>query len=112
MTNRPLKVGEMIKRVLAPLIKEEISDPILEKVSIIVSEVKITPDLKSATVYILPMIGSTINNDECLAAIKHNTVKIRKLLCKKIHMRYMPELIFKIDSSFEHAIKINKLINN
>ena len=112
MTSRSLKVGEMIKRALTPLLKEQIIEPALEGISIIVSEVKMTPDLKLATIYILPMIGGNINSDQCLAVIKNNAFKIRKLLCKKVHMRYAPELTFKIDDSFEHADKINKLINN
>ena len=112
MTSRPLKVGEMIKRALTDLIKKEVLEPELEETSIIVSEVKITPDLKSAIVYILPMIGSTVNNTQFLLLMNNNAPKIRKLLCKKVYMRYSPELTFKIDDTFEHAAKLNTLINN
>jgi len=111
MTSRPLKVGEMIKRTLAGLIKEELLEPALENTSIIISEVKVTPDLKSAIVYIFPMTGSKITNKDFLKLIILNTPKIRRLLCKKIYLRYSPDLIFKIDDTFEQAAKLNTLIN-
>lgn len=112
MTNRPLKVGETIKRALTHLIKEDILEPELENISVIISEVKMTPDLKSAIVYMLPMIGSSINTIEFLSLMNHNSIKIRKLLCKKVYLRYAPELIFRIDETFNYAAKINQLINN
>jgi ribosome-binding factor A len=109
--SRPLKVGEAIKRALTDIIKEEVLGPDLEGTSVIISEVKATPDLKSAFVYILPMIGSKLNTTNFLVLMNNYTPKIRKLLCKKVALRYSPQLIFRIDDSFEKADKLNKLIN-
>ena len=108
--NRPLKVGEAIKRGLTGIIREEVLGPTLEGTSVIISEVKVTPDLKSAFVYIFPMTGSKLNNKEFLALMNDHASKIRKLLCKKVLLRYSPELFFKIDDTFDKADRLNKLI--
>lgn len=111
MSSRTLKVGEMIKRALTSIIKEEILEPSLESISVICSEVRVTPDLKSAIIYILPMMGSTMTNVDFLTLMTSQAPKIRRLLCKKISMRYAPQLIFKIDETFAEADKLNQLIN-
>jgi len=111
MSSRPLKVGEMIKRALAGIFREELLDPQLERMPVIVSEVKITPDLKSVIIYVVPMVGSNISNASFLEIINRNSFQIRKLICKKVYLRYAPNLTFKIDESFEQASKMQKLIN-
>jgi ribosome-binding factor A len=111
MSSRPLKVGEMIKRALDGIIREEILEPSLENTSILISEVKVTPDLKNAIIYTLPMTGSKLSNQEFLSLMTINIPKIRKLLCKKVSLRYAPQLTFKIDDTFEEASRLNKLIN-
>ena len=63
-SSRQLKVGETVKRALSDVVRYSIHDPYLEKVSIIISEVKMTPDLKIAKVFLLPMIGGALNNVE------------------------------------------------
>ena len=110
MSNRPLKVGEMIKRALTSIFREELLEPEFEKVTIIVSEVRAAPDLKSATIYLLPMMGSGISSPIFLELLKKNASKIRKLVCQRVYLRYAPELFFKFDESFEHASKLNNLI--
>ena len=111
MTGRALKVGEMIKRALTSIIQEEILEPSLEGTSVIISEVKVTPDLKSAFAYILPMTGSPIHSEKFLALMNNNIPRVRKLLCKKVALRVAPQLVFRLDDTFEAAAKLNKLIN-
>lgn len=111
MANRQLQVGEMIKRALSEIIRDTVFDSVLEGVSVIVSEVRISPDLKSCTVHVLPMTGGRLSSADLLAALHHHSGRIRILLCKKIVLRYAPELTFKVDASFDEASRIGKLIN-
>ena len=110
MSNRQLKVGETIKRALSDVIRHDIHDPRLEKISIIISEVRMTPDLKLANVYLLPMIGTEMDNKAFMLSIKDLTHQIRYALAKRVKLRYMPEIKFILDSSFEQASKLDNLL--
>ena len=111
MTNRQLKVGEMIKRAISDILRDNPLDKSLDGSSVAISEVRMSADLKFATVYVLPMTGSSLPSNELLKACNSYSNKIKALLCKRISLRYAPNFIFKIDDSFDAAAKINKLIS-
>jgi len=108
---RVLRVGENIRHVLADVLRRDIvRDKDLFGVSITVTEVNASPDLKNATVYVLPLSGA--NQDVVVAALNKNAGFLRGQLSKTIQLKYMPKLHFSIDRSFDEAGKMNALFND
>jgi ribosome-binding factor A len=109
-SQRQLRVGETIRSALAQVFAHaETHIPELDSASITISEVRISPDLKNATVYYMPLAGE--KQDIVLQALKDHTGHIRKLMNAKIVLRYSPKLYFKLDTSFEEASRIHGLLN-
>ena len=109
VSQRQLRVGEMIKQSLGMIFaKNEAKVPNLETNSITVTEVKMSQDLKIAKAYVLPLGGE--NTDEKIDVLKKYSFLIRKVLSKKIIMKFLPKILFTKDESFEYAEKIESLI--
>ena len=109
ITQRQLRVGEMVKQALGMIfIKEEAKLPNLETKEITVTEVRMSPDLKTARIYVLPLGGK--NADETVEKLKEFSFVIRKVLSKKVVMKFLPKIFFVKDESFEYAEKIENLI--
>ena len=109
VTQRQLRVGEMIKQSLGMIfVRNEAKLPNLETNSITVTEVKMSPDLKIAKAYVLPLGGE--GAEEKINKLKEYSFLVRKTLSKKIFMKFLPKLIFTKDDSFEYAEKIENLI--
>ena len=109
ITQRQLRVGEMIKQALGMIfIKGEAKLPNLETKTITVTEVRMSPDLKTAKAYVLPLGGKNAN--EVVEILKEFSFVIRKVLSKKITMKSLPKLLFVKDESFDYAEKIENLI--
>ena len=109
MSQRQLRVGEMIKQSLSMIfIKNEAKVPNLETNMITVTEVKMSQDLKIAKAYVMPLGGK--NADEIIEKLKEFSFVIRKVLSKKIVMKFLPKLYFVKDNSFDYAEKIENLI--
>lgn len=107
---RPLKVGEAIRHALAEIfMRGEIHSIDLLGASITVAEVRVSPDMKNATAYVMPLAGE--RKQELLEALKVASPEIRYLVSKKIELRYMPKIFFQLDESFEVADKINTLLS-
>jgi len=108
-SQRQLKVGELIRHALAEIFaRGEIADDVLSRHSLTVPEVRMSPDLKLATVFVLTLGGS-----EAQEAVDHlNTHKryLRGLLAKRISLKFMPELRFKVDTSFAASTRIEELL--
>jgi ribosome-binding factor A len=110
-SSRPLKVGETIRHALSEIfLRGECHVPILDSASITVSEVRVSPDLKNATAYVMPLAGS--NKEVILEALKINSGLIRTALARKVTLKFTPKIFFKIDESFEEAGKINILLKS
>jgi ribosome-binding factor A len=108
-SQRQLKVGEMIRHALADIFfRGEIVDEVLSRHSITVPEVRMSPDLKLATVYVLPLGGGEA--DEAVAHLEKHKRYLRGLLAKRVSMKFMPELRFKVDTSFEKSARIDELL--
>ena len=109
ISQRQLRVGEMIKQSLSMIfLREETKISDLNTKSITVTEVRMSPDLKTAKTFVLPLGG--INSDETVESLKEFSFVIRKTLSKKITMKFLPKLLFVKDESFDYAEKIENLI--
>ena len=105
ISQRQLRVGEMIKQSLSMIfIKNEAKIPNLETNIVTVTEVKMSQDLKIAKAYVMPLGGK--NADEVINQLKDYSFLIRKILSKKVFMKFLPKLLFRKDESFEYAEKI------
>ncbi len=109
ITQRQLRVGEMIKQSLGMIfVRNEAKLPNLETNNITVTEVKMSQDLKIAKAFILPLGGK--NSEETLKKLKEFSFLIRKVLSKKISIKFLPKILFEKDESFEYAEKIENLL--
>ena len=109
ITQRQLRVGEMIKQSLGIIfVRNEAKVPELETNNITVTEVKMSPDLKIAKAYVLPLGGK--NAEETVEKLKKYSFLIRKTLSKKVIIKFLPKILFAKDDSFEYAEKIENLI--
>ena len=108
---RVLRVGENIRHALADILRRDlVRDPDLFGVSITVSEVNTSPDLKNATIYVLPLSGA--GQDKVVKALNKNAAFLRGQLAKKGVMKHMPRLRFELDHSFDEAGRMNALLND
>jgi ribosome-binding factor A len=109
VSQRQLRVGEMIKQSLGMIFsRNEAKVPNLETNTITVTEVKMSQDLKIAKAYVLPLGGK--DTEEVIRRLKEYSFLIRKILSKKIIIKYLPKILFAKDDSFEYAEKIENLI--
>tara|TARA_Y100000816_G_scaffold221088_1_gene166055 strand:- start:172 stop:558 length:387 start_codon:yes stop_codon:yes gene_type:complete len=109
LSQRQLRVGEMIKQALGNIfMRGEAKLPNIETSNITVTEVRMSPDLKTAKAFVLPLGGKNAN--EIIDILKEFSFIVRKTLSKKISMKFLPKLLFVKDESFEYAEKIENLI--
>tara|TARA_Y100001970_G_C13967232_1_gene716256 strand:+ start:277 stop:642 length:366 start_codon:yes stop_codon:yes gene_type:complete len=109
ITQRQLRVGEMIKQALSMIfLREETKIPDLDTRSITVTEVRMSPDLKTAKIFVMPLGGK--DKDNIIDKLKEFSFVIRKVLSKKIMVKFLPKLFFVNDDSFDYAEKIENLI--
>ena len=110
-SQRQLRVGELIRRTLADVLNRgDIHDPDLNRMSITVSEVRTSPDLKIATAFVLPLGGQ--GREEAIEALARNKYELRRALGKEMTMKYTPDLRFLIDESFDRMDDTNRLLNS
>ena len=108
-SQRQLRVGEMIKQSLGQIfLRGEAKVPNLETNKITVTEVRMSPDLKNARAYIIPLGGE--DAESTLNLLTNFSYLVRKALSKKIDMKFLPKISFINDNSFDYAEKIEKLI--
>jgi len=109
ISQRQLRVGEMIKQSLSMIfLREETKISDLNTKSITVTEVRMSPDLKTAKIFVIPLGGK--DTEKVLDKLKEFSFIIRKVLSKKIMVKFMPKLFFVTDDSFDYAEKIESLI--
>ena len=109
VTQRQLRVGEMIKQALGMIfIRDEAKLTNLSTKEITVTKVRMSPDLKTAKIFVMPLGGK--DAEEVVAKLKEFSFVIRKVLSKKIVMKFLPKLFFVKDDSFDYAEKIENLI--
>ena len=105
---RQLRVGELVKQNLGDLfIRNEGKIPNINSRIITVTEVRMTPDLKTARVYVIPLGG--IASKETVKILTESSHLVRKALSKRLDIKFLPKLTFVEDNSFEYAEKIERL---
>ena len=108
-SQRQLRVGELIKQSLGQIfLRDEAKVPTLETKNITVTEVRMSPDLKNARAYVIPLGGK--DSEKAVSILTEFSPLIRKALAKKINMKFLPKVSFVSDESFDYAEKIEKLI--
>ena len=108
-SQRQLRVGELIKQSLGQIfLRDEAKVPTLETKNITVTEVRMSPDLKNARAYVIPLGGK--DTEKAVNVLTEFSHLIRKALSKKIDMKFLPKVSFIGDKSFDYAEKIEKLI--
>jgi ribosome-binding factor A len=106
---RQLRVGEIVRHAVADILSQGgVHDPVLESNLITVPEVKMSPDLKLATVYVMPLGGR--DTEKVLKALATNKAFIRSAVARKVSLKFAPDLRFRIDERFDEAERIDKLL--
>ena len=108
---RQLRVGEELRHALAILLaRGDLHEPLLAGGRVTVTEVGASPDLRNATVYVMPLGGA--DRAETLAALRRAAPYLRRQVAAEIRLRYMPNLTFEIDNSFDTGARIDALIGD
>jgi len=110
-SQRQLRVGQEIKKVIAQMLERgELRNPILSETFITITEVRVSPDLKYATAYVMTLNGDKL--EETIAGLNESEWLFKKQIGAKLQLRYTPNLRFVEDESFKEADKIERLLNN
>jgi ribosome-binding factor A len=108
-SQRQLRVGEIIRHALAEMLtRGDVHDPVIEGHLITVPEVRMTPDLRLATVYVMPLGGR--DAQEVVAALDRNKKFLRGETARRVNLKFAPDLRFRIDERFDEAERIEKLL--
>jgi ribosome-binding factor A len=110
-SQRQLRVGELIRHAMAELLtRGEVHDPVIEEHMITVPEVKMTADLRLATVYIMPLGGKDAT--AVLTALDHNKKFLRGEIARRVNLKFAPDLRFRLDERFDEAERIDRLLRS
>lgn len=108
---RVLKVGERVRHILSELLtRQEVHDDTLTGHSVSVTEVRMSPDLRNATVYVKPLLGS--EEGAVVKALQQNTAFLQREVAKRLGLKFAPKLKFRADESFDEAGRIEKLLSD
>jgi ribosome-binding factor A len=108
-SQRQLRVGELIRHELAEMLSRgDIHDPVVEAHMITVPEVRMSPDLRLATIYIMPLGGR--DEEKVLEALDRHKKFVRGKIARRVNLKFAPEIRFRLDERFEEAERIEKLL--
>lgn len=108
-SQRQLRVGEEMRHALARIFERgELHDPALHEAPLTVTEVRVSPDLKRATAYVMPLGGR--NAAEIMAGLKRGASHLRRLVAQEVKLRVAPQIFFALDQSFDEASRIDALL--
>jgi ribosome-binding factor A len=108
-SQRALRAGEVIRHAIAELLSRgDVHDPVLEGHLITVPEVRMSPDLRLATIYVMPLGGKDV--DEVVAALERNKKFLRGEIAHRVNLKFAPEIRFRKDERFEEAERIEKIL--
>ncbi|MGG7644715.1 30S ribosome-binding factor RbfA [Rhodovulum sp. YNF3179] len=110
-SQRQLRVGELIRRTLSDVLNQgDVHDPDLNRMSITVGEVRTSPDLRVATVFVLPLGGE--GRDAAIEALNRNRGELRRQLNRSLTLKHSPELRFAIDETFDRMDETRRLLES
>jgi ribosome-binding factor A len=108
-SQRALRVGELIRHALAEMLtRGDVHDPVIQGHVITVPEVRMTADLRLATIYVMPLGGRDV--DEVVQALEHNKRFLRGEIARRVNLKFAPEIRFRADERFDEAERIEKLL--
>jgi ribosome-binding factor A len=110
-SQRALRVGELVRQALADMLtRGEVHDPVIEGHLITIPEVRMSPDLRLATIYVMPLGGR--DEKEVMAALERNRRFLRGEIARRVNLKFAPDVRFRIDESFDEAERIRKLLQS
>lgn len=110
-SQRQLRVGELVRHALAEMLtRGDVHDPVIEKHMITIPEVKVTADLRLATIYVMPMGGR--DAEEVVAAFERHKKYLRGEIAHRINLKFAPDIRFRVDDRFAEAERIDKLLRS
>jgi len=108
---RLLKVGERVRHILSELLaRGEVHDDVLAAHTTSVTEVRMSPDLRQARVYVKPLLGG--DEEQVLKALRTNTAFLQREVAQRLGLKFAPRLKFLADESFDEAFRIENLLND
>lgn len=108
-SQRQLKVGELIRHALAEIFSRgEVMDEVIDRHSLTVPEVRMSPDLRNATCYVMPLGGGEAG--EVVQHLEKHKRFLRGEVAKRVNLKFMPELRFRVDTTFEASSRIDRLL--
>jgi ribosome-binding factor A len=108
-SQRQLRVGELVRHALAELLaRGEIHDEVLASQALTIPEVRMSPDLRLATIFVMPLGGKDI--EAVLAALEANKRYIRGEVARAVNLKFAPEVRFRADQTFDEALRIDRLL--
>src|SRR5690606_9542555 len=106
---RVLRVGERVRHVLSEILaRQQVHDDTLTAHSVSVTEVRMTPDLRNAAVYVKPLLGA--DEEDVVKALRQNTAYLQREVAKKLGLKFAAKLTFRADESFDEAGRIDALL--
>ncbi|MBO9399727.1 MULTISPECIES: 30S ribosome-binding factor RbfA [unclassified Shimia] len=109
-SQRQLRVGEVIRRTLSEvLMRDELHDPDLSRLSITVGEVRVTPDLSIATAFVLPLGGG--KQEEAISLLASHKGELRRIIGRKAKLKHAPDLRFRIDTTFDQMDATRRMLS-
>ena len=110
-SQRQLRVGEVIRQRLAEVLaRDDLEAKILKKTSITVTEVRVSPDLRQASVYVMPLGG--LHLSEIVAKLNEEAPRLKKAALGGLHLKYVPNIKFIADESFDRAASMDELLDS
>lgn len=110
-SQRQLRVGELVRHAISELLtRGDVHDPVLENHMITVPEVRMSPDMRLATIYVMPLGGR--DGKAVLDALEHNKKFLRGEIAHRINLKFAPDIRFRLDERFDEADRINKLLRS
>ena len=110
-SQRQLRVGELVRHAVAEMLtRGDVHDPVIETHLVTVAEVRMTPDLRLATVYIMPLGGE--DETDVLAALDRNKRYLRGEVAERVNLKFAPDLRFRIDARFDEAERVEQLLRS
>lgn len=108
-SQRQLRVGEELRHALAQLLRPgELRDPALREANITVVEVRMSPDLRTATAFVMPLAGT--NAEETMAGLRRSAVFLKGRVARLVELRQVPNIHFAFDGAFDNAARISALL--
>lgn len=110
-SQRQLRVSELLRKGLSEVfLRADIADPDLEGAVITVSEVRVSPDLRNATAFVVPLGGE--RQEAVVAALARNRRYLRGELARRVTLKYMPDLVFRLDDTFDRTDRLEALLRS